>query len=159
MNKTFLRLKQNTARACRILRADILKYRMLIAAFLFFCIGAGVLFHKICIFRITTGYPCPGCGITRAFQLFFLLRWKEAFQMNPMIFVWLPLIAYAAFKRYFRGHKVTHFTALFISAGLLSLLVYLLRMIILYPDTPPMTYDSNNILRFIKNFITSIHFF
>jgi hypothetical protein len=37
-----------------------------------------------CIFRLTTGLPCPSCGSTRAFGRLFHLDLAGAFAMNPL---------------------------------------------------------------------------
>lgn len=142
--------KKNLSRAFKRLCADLRQYRLFIAALILCGAIAGLLFQKICILRIVTGYPCPGCGMTRAFWLLITLRWPEAFAMNPMIFVWAPLIVWAFVNRYFRAGKARPLTTLLIAAGLLSLAVYALRMAMLYPDAPPLTYDADNLLRRIK---------
>lgn len=153
MKSLIKRLGRKFSQAFIRIKEDFIRYRILIAALLVFATAASVLFHRICIFTILCGYPCPGCGISRAFFSFLTLRWKEAFWMNPMIFIWVPLIAWAAFNRYFRGRKTPYFTALFITAGLLSLVVYGIRMYLLYPDTPPMTYFEQNLFDRIKSWI------
>lgn len=38
----------------------------------------------ICLFRIITGYPCPGCGIGRGMALLLHLQFYEALMMNPL---------------------------------------------------------------------------
>ncbi len=41
----------------------------------------------LCIFRISTGMPCPLCGLTRAFAHGMHGNFGPAFQSNPL---WLP---------------------------------------------------------------------
>ena len=45
-----------------------------------------------CVIYSTTGYYCPGCGVTR--MLFALLRLdiKEAFMYNQLVFILLPFM-------------------------------------------------------------------
>ena len=37
-----------------------------------------------CTFRKVTGWPCPGCGLTRAADRFAHLNWLGALQANPL---------------------------------------------------------------------------
>ena len=38
----------------------------------------------VCLFRLTTGYDCPGCGITRSFRAMGRLDVEGAFRYNPL---------------------------------------------------------------------------
>jgi hypothetical protein len=52
----------------------------------------------LCGFRIATGLPCPGCGMTRALVCAAHGHWHEAAQFHPMgpaVFVILLLFAAA----------------------------------------------------------------
>ena len=37
-----------------------------------------------CSFRKLTGYPCPGCGLTRAADRFAHFHWLRALEANPL---------------------------------------------------------------------------
>lgn len=65
------------------------------AALLFLDVAAIIYFslcstpHKvthfsICIFKNTTGYPCPACGTTRGLKFFFHFMPYDALMMNPL---------------------------------------------------------------------------
>jgi hypothetical protein len=43
-------------------------------------VGAGPV---ICPFRLLTGLPCPGCGLTRSWVYLMHGRWSEAISANP----------------------------------------------------------------------------
>jgi len=45
-----------------------------------------------CVFKLITGFKCPGCGITRMFEAMFRLDFKSAFKYNPIIFTTFPLL-------------------------------------------------------------------
>ena len=45
-----------------------------------------------CIFRMVTGWKCPGCGVTRMCRSIIRLDFKSAFWYNPVVFLMLPLI-------------------------------------------------------------------
>ncbi len=38
----------------------------------------------LCLFRLMTGYPCAGCGMTRAFEAAAHGHFKEAFEWHPI---------------------------------------------------------------------------
>lgn len=54
--------------------------------------------RSICLWKILTGHECPGCGMTRAFDALFHLRFKEAFEFNPLIIIVAPLMLYVWIK-------------------------------------------------------------
>ena len=64
----------------------------------FFYLGVEVLIHynthTICVFKLITGYECPGCGMTRAFSELFQFHFKEALELNPRIVIVAPLLIY-----------------------------------------------------------------
>lgn len=87
-----------------------------------------------------SGIPCPACGITRACRLFLTGQIKDAFIMHPLF--WMPAIF--IFKPFQKKWSIITFTSLFI-------LVYIVRMAVLFPDTPPLTYNyMSTIGEFIK---------
>lgn len=45
-----------------------------------------------CLFKATTGIPCPSCGITRSIEALLHTDFKQAFYLNPLGFLILPLI-------------------------------------------------------------------
>lgn len=40
-----------------------------------------------CPFRMVTGYDCPGCGSQRALHQLLHLNFKQAFLLNPLLFI------------------------------------------------------------------------
>ncbi len=46
-----------------------------------------------CFFHEITGLKCPGCGITSCLFHLVNLNIKEAFNSNPLVFIYLPFIA------------------------------------------------------------------
>jgi hypothetical protein len=72
---------------------------VLVLALLFLFDPARHAFYPVCLFKKTTGYDCPGCGGLRSVHQ--LLRgdiW-QAFQLNAMVVVALPLFAVGALIR------------------------------------------------------------
>lgn len=55
--------------------------------------------HKsICLWKLITGHECFGCGITRAFDALFHLRFHQAFEFNHLIILIAPLMLYLWLK-------------------------------------------------------------
>lgn len=67
------------------------------AAYLFvFEPGRSGIF-PVCPFRALTGFTCPGCGTTRALHQLFHGNLLAAVELNPLLFLVLPLVAYLLF--------------------------------------------------------------
>ena len=47
-----------------------------------------------CIFRVITGFKCPGCGVSRMLMALLQLDLKGAFLENRVLFVMLPLLVF-----------------------------------------------------------------
>lgn len=100
-----------------------------------FCIG---LFP--CRVRTVLGIPCPSCGMTRAYKALLTGDIRLAFQMHPLF--WLPpaIAVLCYFKRGLLRNKW-----FWMAAIALLLLVYAIRMALLFPHTEPMTYNEHNL--------------
>lgn len=87
-----------------------------------------------------TGIPCPACGITRACKLFLTGQISDAFIMHPLF--WLPAIFLI---------KPLQRKEIIMTAIVGFILVYIVRMAIMFPHTPPLNYNYNSIIgEFIK---------
>lgn len=135
---------------------DLKKYSLIILSIITACIINQLIFHKICPIAIFTGFPCPGCGITRAFYYLITLKWHKAFTMNPCIFLWTILIIILFTNKYILIKKLNTKTinTLLIATGTISILIYIFRMINMYPNVEPITYYNNNILHNIHHIAT-----
>lgn len=99
-----------------------------------------------CPVRLLCGYPCPGCGLTRAGISVLLFRFRSAWELNASIYLWMPLIAFYLFDRYIwkKGRKYIMPLAVFVSLVTLAYFVY--RFYTIYPGPEPMQYHYNNML-------------
>ncbi len=63
----------------------------------------------LCSFKLATGRPCPGCGLTRAFCAISHGRFADAFYFNPFSYVFyastLALALWPLLTRWFPGLK------------------------------------------------------
>jgi hypothetical protein len=94
---------------------------------------------SICLIRGLTGVPCPSCGMSRAIIAFINGDIINAFKFHPLF--WLPFILFVliVFRRKF-------FKQIIIGAIILTMIVYIFRMAMFFPDIEPMKYNEKSIL-------------
>ena len=102
--------------------------------------------NQICPFVILTGFPCPGCGLTRAGILFLKGEFKEAFRMNPVFYPLLAAAVVFCICRYVMGKEVKFLQKYLILIGIFAVGVYIYRMTEYFPDREPMVYNYRSIL-------------
>ncbi|MCL2577884.1 MAG: DUF2752 domain-containing protein [Defluviitaleaceae bacterium] len=103
------------------------------------------------------GVPCPGCGSTRA--VFALLRgdFHEAIVWHPLILLSLASILYIAVRNtLFKNKPIKNVEiGVFIVISFLYIAVFIWRMILFFPHTPPMTMHDgalhNQLFRFFRS--------
>lgn len=108
-----------------------------------------------CPIKLITGYPCPGCGLTRAGFAALKFDFELAFMYNPAIFL-LPFILWILIF-YERPiiNKIYNFKPLWIVIIIFVLTSYIIRMIYVYPNYP-LDYLPNNLISKIINTIAQI---
>ncbi|MCL1844689.1 MAG: DUF2752 domain-containing protein [Defluviitaleaceae bacterium] len=118
-------------------------FALLFVAWLFWFTGS------ICFLQATVGFPCPACGSTRAAVLLFSGQFVAAHEYMPLIIVSLAFLAYAAVRYtvFFRTPFSKKENAVLLIVLALYLIVYFVRMIFLFPHTPPMIMNDGAILR------------
>lgn len=99
-----------------------------------------------CMIKVITGFPCPSCGITRAYKSLLHLNFSEAWSYNPLYWFIPPVILFILLsdKPLFNNAKIQLLFFIFVFTIIISIYIY--RMIILFPDTAPMNYNKNSFL-------------
>jgi len=102
-----------------------------------------------CWFQAMIGVPCPGCGSTRAAVALLQGNLSEALFWHPLIIVSLILLPYLAVRSLFIKRKPFVAVEKFIILGAcaLYLIVFIVRMIMFFPHTPPMDMNDTTVLR------------
>lgn len=105
------------------------------------------LIHVVsCPVKLITGFPCPGCGITRACESLLTFRLVRAFKFNPCVYLLPIIIVVLVFKDFKYISKLYHSNIFWIVIILIVIIVYILRLIYIYPEYP-MNYYSKNIIK------------
>lgn len=100
-----------------------------------------------CLVKRTIGFPCPGCGMSRASIYFITLQFRKAFYFHPFVFV-MPFIFIVVFFKNLKFVRTIFYSKVFWSSIIILFIgIYIIRMILLFPDTVPMDYYENSILK------------
>lgn len=103
------------------------------------------LFDAFCPSVIVTGFPCPGCGMTRAVLYLLKGQFSRSWALNPAAALWVLWALWFAFERYIRGRKCKGLTWALTGIALFMITVYIVRMIRYFPNKPPYVYTGNNL--------------
>ena len=131
------------------LKQDVKNWYIVIIVVFLYIVITNIIFDSACAVVIATGFPCPGCGMTRAAISFLLFRWEDAWNYNCVIFLIVPFAIYWLACRYIFQCKCREITIGLLVISLCLLGLYIYRMIHFYPEIPPMVYNENNILHFL----------
>ena len=104
----------------------------------------GEVTGSICLIRGLTGVPCPSCGMSRAIISVINGDIITAFKFHPLF--WLPFVALLLIVL-----KRSFFKQILIGAIILIMLVYILRMTMLFPHIEPMQYNEKAIFNRYKS--------
>lgn len=118
----------------------------------------GLLFNFIfkrsgCLFLNITGIPCPSCGMTRAYVSLFKGDLSQAFYYHPLFLMPIAVI-FITQDRIMANKKL--FNGLIVSLIILLFIVYIIRMILLFPEKEPLTFFSGAVLPSFYRFIKSL---
>lgn len=109
-----------------------------------------------CLIKKFIGFPCPSCGLTRAIISVFNLDFHRSFSYHPLFwFIPSVIIIIIYGKRPLFGNKKYEIT-FYISTIMIILVVYIVRMIMLFPNAVPMDYDKSSYLWKTITFFKSI---
>ena len=135
------------------IRRMVIDYRTPVFAMILFSAFSIALTGATCVLRTITGIPCPGCGLTRATLALIRFDWPEAFRFHPMVFLLWPFLLCFAILLLLKKTTVRKFTPYLVVFGICLVLVYLVRMILFFPNVEPMVYDYHSVFGRILLFV------
>ncbi|MBP3284384.1 MAG: DUF2752 domain-containing protein [Clostridia bacterium] len=83
-------------------KKDLYQIRFVLLILVLYGILTQTLFGTVCPFLILMGFPCPGCGLTRATFCLFTGNFAGAIELNWTVFLWLGLIVALLIERYIK---------------------------------------------------------
>lgn len=128
------------------LSADLWEYRYALIGLALYYLFTKLLGMPFCPMRALTGFPCAGCGLTRAFLYLAGGKITEAARMNPMAFPVLAFILYCAWYRYGKGRRIPKLWPLLGALVAGMLLFYAVRMYQCFPERAPYVYTQGSLL-------------
>ncbi|NLC39467.1 MAG: DUF2752 domain-containing protein [Clostridiaceae bacterium] len=121
-----------------------------------------------CAISSVIGFPCPGCGSSRAAVLLFQGRLREALFMHPLIILSLLILLLVLGTEVFKfirrkqgkewRNPIPRRQMDILAIAIISLYlgVYIFRMIKYYPHTDPMVYNWDSLWGKIARFFIRI---
>lgn len=140
-------LRHRIVEGLRLLYGDIKSARWAIMLVIAYFVFLKKFLHSLCPMVLITGFPCPGCGLTRAGFRVLRLDFAGAWETHPFIFAVIALAVVFVAERYVcqsRRMKVSKWCAIVVIVGMV--VFYVWRMVNMFPDVPPMTYYHRNLL-------------
>ncbi len=105
-----------------------------------------------CLFKMVTGFPCPGCGLTRAFLSILHFDFKASFFYNPSWPVVILIVLVIFFSPTKLGKTLMHSKIFWaFSIGIIFGL-YIYRMINIFPNYP-LNYEPRNLINILKKLL------
>lgn len=128
------------------IRKDMRSYGAALAAVVVFYFLMHILFRAFCPMVVLTGFPCPGCGLTRSILFFLTGQWERSFYIHPLGGIVVCFFGYCAWFRYIKGRKIPGCNWILVFLAGTAVILFLIRMRLYFPNRPPYTYTSGNFL-------------
>ncbi len=135
---------------------DLRDNRAPIIAIAILWVLAELVFHRFCPVVIMTGFPCPGCGLTRALFHLITLHPIKALEYNPSYPFWVVLAVAFFIRRYVKGGSTTVLRYPMIAVCLITIGIYIWRMTHVFPGKEPMVYFHSNVFARLIPFYDSV---
>lgn len=150
MNGKFVeRLKK----AAQLLGKDIRNYDIGFFMIILYFLIMRKWFYSSCPMVVLTGFPCPGCGMTRAMILILKGSFAGAWRLHPFSYAWLVYGVVFFARRYILQKECRSILKCFLIIVVGMVVFYVYRMATVFPDEAPMTYYYGSILyRILKLF-------
>ena len=126
---------------------------IILMAIIIYLATATLIFGETCVIKLVIGIPCPSCGFTRAWEHFFILDFKGAFEYHPLFWMFPLIFIIILYKDDFKLMNKLYKSKIAWTIFFVSIIgCYILRWIFVYPNEP-MDLNRNSLL------FTVIHLF
>lgn len=133
----------------------IKKYRIFILLFGIYVLITNLCHLTSCTTKLIFGFPCPGCGLSRAFMSLLKLDFKGAIYYNATLFV-MPIVAVVIiFRDVGWINKLYKSKVFWIIILVVCIGYYICRMIIFFPNSP-LEYYPDNLFSIVIEWIQKI---
>lgn len=92
--------------------------------------------YSTCLLKELVGIPCPGCGMTRAYLSLLRLDFKKAFYFHPLFWTIPFIVIMIVFQEISFWNRLYKNKWIWIILIILFITVYIIRMIIYFPNEP-----------------------
>jgi hypothetical protein len=100
----------------------------------------------ICVVRAVAGLPCPACGITRAFLSLFAFDLRGAFTAHPLFLLAPVSLAFIVYNAKIKPVPARVYRVFLWSCAGAFIALYIVRMVLLFPHSEPMTINGQSLL-------------
>lgn len=139
-------LKQVLVDALKLFLNDIKSVKWAIVIIIAYFAFGRLILHSMCAMVVITGFPCPGCGLTRAGRAVLRFDFTEAWKIHPFIYpIMLLVIAYVFGRYILRKKEMPAVSWCLIVVLAVMILFYVWRMWKYFPGEPPMSYYEQNL--------------
>lgn len=142
-------IKERIGEALHLFWYDVKNLWLAIVIILAYLAFQRKFLYSSCPMVLFTGYPCPGCGLTRAGMALLRGDFSRAWQIHPFIYPIVILFILFVLNRYMIRKKWKWMMPALICLMAGMILFYIYRMCTQFPGTPPMSYFPNNLMQHI----------
>ena len=125
---------------------DVKRYIWVMIAFLIYNAVVMTVIGAFCPVEIMTGFPCPGCGMTRALLCVLTGQIAESARYNICVYLWIPIGLWFIWNRYIKGRKAKGIFVMMGAAGCVMLLWHGYRMAVHFPGEEPLVFFEDNMI-------------
>ena len=99
-----------------------------------------------CFFKLTTGIPCPACGMSRAVFALTKGDFLSAWHWHPLVYL-LPLVLVLLIVRAYSKSPVDSaiWRKIWLGLAVVFIGTWIIRMFLYFPGTAPLDYYWNSI--------------
>lgn len=124
----------------KLIISDLKKLIVPVSIFVSYLLVGQYFLYTLCPTVLITGFPCPGCGMTRALFAFLRGNFTAAWRLHPFVYVLLAYCICFCVRRYILLKECKNHGKYLMGILCLMFAFYIYRMIRYFPGNPPISY-------------------